>query len=397
MLELARIRIKNNIDINAPLDKCNTNTLLHYATAKGNPNLVQLLIDHGADVNLKNTKYESAPLHWARFSLSTHTYDIYKLLLEMGANCKDVDSQGDTPLHLALMSQPLKIIKLLLDYGADVKAVTCLGRRALHYAALNSHLDVVEFMLEQGFDVNYVDKCGDSPLHRAASFGSPEACVLLLRRGAMVDAKNAAGDTPFDAAVKFSRFGDVARLRIVELLLDYGADWTCEIGHQNVLDIAADNQPCSVRIRQALVLQVAKSGCLSSNGRGKNSNIIEKEDWYKELYPQCLNEIERMKTTKFYNNVSIFTMMMGSDQVISGFARNEELAQALEEKDYGSMFPIYFTSLKRRFYAEVTEQNLRKSAEISLASLWKLNDPFHPIIRKVLSYIRHEDLKYLSM
>src|SRR5262245_28972362 len=57
-------------------------TALSYACDKGHAELVRLLIERGADVNVKDTFYGEVPLGWA---LSHGHAQIVKLLLEKGA------------------------------------------------------------------------------------------------------------------------------------------------------------------------------------------------------------------------------------------------------------------------------------------------------------------------
>lgn len=394
--QLITYRRKENIDIN---ELCTDRyTPLHRAIAIGNLNLVQLIIEHGANVNLESAgPCGLSPLNILSmfYSKTKDAYDIYELLLKKGAYCNEPDRCGQSAFHVALMSQPLKIIQLFLEYGADMKTVNGYGYTALHHAAKNPHTDVVEFVLSLGFDIECQDKYGTSALDAAASEGTPGACKLLLSRGAMVNVKNKSGDTPLCAAVRRQYSDKLDVVQIVELLLEYGTDWT--LGHMSILKLATDGRLAmsSEELRICLVRHVVKMQHLNLNISEEDRQLIKNADCYKLLYQQCLKEFERMKETKFYNNVSIFTILMGSDKVISGFARNEELVQALEAEGYVNMFPVYFPLLKKRFDAEVKMQKVRKLAAMSLSDIYKLNDPFHAVTQKILSYTRHEDLNKL--
>lgn len=393
-LQHAQRMIEKNVDINTPLDEDNF-TLLHHAVTNGNLNLVRLLIRYGANVKLRTTDIDAGPLSYAGASRTADTYHIYKLLLKKGADWSAPDTWGLSPIICALAHQPLTTVQLLLDYGADIKAVTGFGTTALHAAATNRHVDVVEFVLGHGFDVDCRQESGTSALHHAASSGCPEVCQLLLQHGAPVNAKDKKSNTPLFLAVKRSRFELSVSVQVIEILLEHGSDMNVE-GSKSVLKIATGER-YDVRTRSCLVRHVARIHSFRLNVCEKDQQIIEKEACYKTYYEQCLQEFERMKETKFYNDMSVFTVFMGSDKVVSGYSRNEELLQALEKMDYAGMFPIYFSWLKKRFYAAVEKQKLLKYLATSLANLFKLSDPFHPVIHKILSYKGNGDLKCLDM
>lgn len=97
-----------------------------------------------------------------------------------------------------------------------------------------------------------------------------------------------------------------------------------------------------------------------------------------------------MNVTKVYDNLAILSVLMNSDKVISGHAKNEELIKVLDEKDYENTFPIYFTWLKKRFDVEVKKQRLRKTAAKILSNLLNLNDPNHLVNQNILNYLPDE-------
>ncbi len=107
---------------------------LHYA-ANTHADMIQLLIDHGADVNVKDDKGKT-PLHCAAVGAYLEGM---RALLENGADVNAVDDEGNTPLQLARRGTPAaaffanlgaassgednlkqkKAVDLLLEYGAE--------------------------------------------------------------------------------------------------------------------------------------------------------------------------------------------------------------------------------------------------------------------------------------
>ena len=88
----------------------NGNTSLHLACEGGNKAVVQLLVDHGANVTAVNSKGETS-VHTAAQHKSV---EIMKLLLDKGDNTIELkDHRGCTPLHHAAENNQPEIITFL--------------------------------------------------------------------------------------------------------------------------------------------------------------------------------------------------------------------------------------------------------------------------------------------
>lgn len=81
----------------------------------GSLGTVQNLIASGVDVNSINKNVGYAPLHWA--TLSGH-FELVQYLIEQGADIEACTEDGDTPLHLSVKYEHLDIFQYLLDVGA---------------------------------------------------------------------------------------------------------------------------------------------------------------------------------------------------------------------------------------------------------------------------------------
>ena len=77
---------------------------LHLAVLKNNEEVARLLLENGADIEIKaRDEFEATPLIWAAY---WGLYDMAKLLLEEGANVNATDSYGSTPLVGASVENP---------------------------------------------------------------------------------------------------------------------------------------------------------------------------------------------------------------------------------------------------------------------------------------------------
>lgn len=104
-------------------------TALHAASANGLVDLVEILLDAGANINAWTNNEHRTPLHVACLN---STIKVIKLLLNCRTSNVNVkDYLGDTPLHLAARNGDFKIVELLLRHGADVNTRNLQGATAL--------------------------------------------------------------------------------------------------------------------------------------------------------------------------------------------------------------------------------------------------------------------------
>ncbi|CAM4646610.1 unnamed protein product [Lepidochelys olivacea] len=103
-------------------------TALHIAVLRNQPDMVELLVHRGADINRRDRIHESSPLDLA--SEEPERLPCLQRLLELGADVNAADKNGKTALlHALASSDGVQIhntenIRLLLEGGADVKATT---------------------------------------------------------------------------------------------------------------------------------------------------------------------------------------------------------------------------------------------------------------------------------
>jgi ankyrin repeat protein len=106
-------------------------TPLHSAAYYGKFEVVQKLIEYGADIDARD-QYGRTPLYWASGGHHFKDGSVLRLLLERGA---DVNARaahdGSTPLHRASAWWALEVVRLLLEHGADVEAANVDGNTPL--------------------------------------------------------------------------------------------------------------------------------------------------------------------------------------------------------------------------------------------------------------------------
>jgi ankyrin repeat protein len=169
---------------------------LSNAAAVGRMDIVQLLLDHGADPNLPEEQY--APKGKALYSAVYHGhYDLAKLLLERGAFPNPpVESSGDALWVSREWRPDARMEQLLLSYGAtptqergqedwSTRAHNWLRISPLHQAARKGDVGEAKKLLESGADLTARDEhLRSTPLAWAAKYGQVDMVKFLLESGA---------------------------------------------------------------------------------------------------------------------------------------------------------------------------------------------------------------------
>jgi len=94
--------------------------------------------------------------------------DICRLLIEKGAQLEVKSTEGSTPLHEAAEQGNIEIVRLLCDRGADIEARDDSEWRPLHYAAYYGHISIVEeLIVDRDAEINARDDEGKTALGRA--------------------------------------------------------------------------------------------------------------------------------------------------------------------------------------------------------------------------------------
>jgi ankyrin repeat protein len=213
--DLVKALIKKGADVNVADNEYWTPLLA--ATSNGHLTTAQALLDApGIDINATDHRERTA-LYLAALNDS---YDIVKVLIDKGANVNITADDGWTPLMVAAEKGHLTTMQTLLGApGININAQKSDGATALYLAALNGNYDVVRALINKGADVNVEDNKGWTALMPAARNGYLTTVQALLGApGIDINAKDDEGSTAVYLAA-LNGNDDV-----VKALLDHGAE-----------------------------------------------------------------------------------------------------------------------------------------------------------------------------
>ena len=226
-------------------------TPLHGAAASGRDDLVEILLKHGANPDLRDARNLTPP-EMAKQAGHRDTVKVFKRLsglkpqvqpvipeidiqlleaaragdneqipqlLSKGASPDAIDSEGYTALMLAAMNSDPEAVKALIDAGANTESEYYRhGATALGLAVEAKRHDIVRVLLDSGANVNARGYNRATKLITAAAQGDKEMARILLDAGADINMCNMHNKSALFAAVQMGHPG------MVKLLLDAGAD-----------------------------------------------------------------------------------------------------------------------------------------------------------------------------
>lgn len=135
--EILDAYIKAGFRVNEPIED-DLVLLMTNTRVPGRSHLVRVLVDRGADLNLRDRDGRTA-LHHALTTRESSGYA--RELVRNGADVNARDKHGRTPLFYAVSINDRELVKQLLESGADPRIRDELGKTALWYARMQEKID----------------------------------------------------------------------------------------------------------------------------------------------------------------------------------------------------------------------------------------------------------------
>jgi ankyrin repeat protein len=176
--------VQSGVDINTQHPNSGTTVLMIASSYYYYDDMVEFLINKGAEVNLKDNEGKTALL-WA----SSNSLPNAKILIANSAKVNLAANDGMTPFLQASLGVSsgkvsIEMCDLLRKNGANINAAlsrpSAMGWTALHYAIINGDVELVKYLIKYGANVNKPTGEGSTPLYLAKR-GGEEAMVKILK------------------------------------------------------------------------------------------------------------------------------------------------------------------------------------------------------------------------
>jgi uncharacterized protein len=148
--------LRPGVDLNYVVDGV---APIHWASLVADVELLQILLQSGANPNILDIEYAQNAVHKA----ADRSVEILELLRSAGAEIDRPDATGMTALMIAAKSGKLDVVRYFVSHGSDVRAVDEAGRSALHWSAIGGNFpDLNAYLIQVGSDPSAVTAYGKS-------------------------------------------------------------------------------------------------------------------------------------------------------------------------------------------------------------------------------------------
>ena len=174
---------------------------LHFASHCGDPNVIELLLNHMPDIETRAAEGVTSLM----IAAGNCKLQAVKALIKKGADPSLENNNGWNSLHCALRGGDCDVIELILNHMTDIASRTAMGCTPLMIAAANGKLPAVKCLVGKGASPSLEDNNGWNSLHWASWGGNTGIIDTLLSYGVDIESKSKFGETSLMIARGFGR------------------------------------------------------------------------------------------------------------------------------------------------------------------------------------------------
>ena len=214
-------------------------TPLHWAAVMGNAEVVDILLDRGANPNARakddGTDLSAEALkilidrdddnergfsEWKNdggtvlgVAAAADRHESIAMLAKRGADVNARDASGNAPLHNAAINNARLSAHELIARGASINARGVSEMTPLHFAAAGNAEQVATELIIRGANINARMEDSATPLHIVSALGEThDVMEVFTQRNANLEARIEGGETPLHVAVREKNYGAIRRL-----------------------------------------------------------------------------------------------------------------------------------------------------------------------------------------
>ena len=180
---------------------------------------LKLAVENGADVNIiKCDSYNEMPIH---FAAKVGSIEIVEFLINNGADFNAVNKFNETIVHYAASNTDTKLMEYFKESGFALNVKYKNSLTPLMIAVMFAKEAVAEYLIKNIDAIDDTDGNNKTALHYCSKSGTVNIMKALILKGANINAKNHEGKTPLHLVID----NDAKNVEDkVKLLLDHGAD-----------------------------------------------------------------------------------------------------------------------------------------------------------------------------
>ena len=174
-----------------PVQEIKVNNEICTAVKDNKPEVVRRLLEQGMSPDSVDEHGLWTPL---MIAIESDNREMVEILVDKGADPNlTAPNSPDIPLMYAMN---IPMVELMVKRGADVNLQNRLtGLSVMTAAIYNQSPELLEYYIRAGVDVNIRDRKGMTPLMLASKLCRPALVEILLKRGALVNARDKNGQS----------------------------------------------------------------------------------------------------------------------------------------------------------------------------------------------------------